>query len=120
MSLATIHAMASEVGRKAKRNGKQPYYIDSRHTIDQMHRFPFPNLGDYCPKGWTEVRRLFVDKCGLSDTAELMAHGCLSADGLRRALKVGYGYAIVEEGQFQLYVGEFIHDGHAELKGGAK
>jgi hypothetical protein len=74
-----------------------------------MPPFPFPNLGSYVPKGWAEVDRLFCDKSGWGREDE----PALTIAGLKRKLTEHvaagnrYGYAIVEEGTFQVYIGVF-------------
>jgi len=68
-----------------------------------MPPFPFPNIGSYRPKGWRLVDRHFVDKSGYGSPHE----PALTIQRFLRVLKPGMGYAIIEEGEFQCYVGEF-------------
>jgi len=99
--LATIKSMNAEAARKAK--GKQPFIIKSAEQIDTFPPFPFPNFGDYRPKGWELVETYFVDSSGFGGDGE----PALGARHFRSKLKIGYGYAVIEAGQFQVYVGEF-------------
>jgi hypothetical protein len=123
MSLATIDAMSDAAARKAARMGKQPHYIAEQAEINSYLEpdalgnatgFPFPNIGRLQSEGWTEVDRFFVDKSGGGGLNE----PAMTIGQLKNALEPGYGYAIVEEGQFQLYIGKFAleagHDPHGE------
>jgi hypothetical protein len=65
-----------------------------------------PNIGDYRPKGYKLVDTLFVDKYGFGTEREpALTHGQL----VQRVKNFGlnYGYAIIEEGEFQMVVGVF-------------
>jgi len=129
MDLQTIHAMSREAGRAARRNHNQPITF----TEDQLRRAKegdisairgIPNLGTFLPKGWSRVSlamdhvgnsrgiymgdnegkgAFFVDK-GFSGSHDEPA---LALDEFIERLKPGLGYAIVEEGQFQVKVGAF-------------
>lgn len=99
--LETIKAMNEERARASK--GQQPYVIKSTGEIAGMPPFPFPNFGDYRPKGWKLVETYFVDSSGMGSSDE----PALTVEQFKKKLKVGFGYAIVEAGQFQVYVSEF-------------
>ena len=102
MSLAQIAEESRKQARKAARLHKQPYIFEEE---DRAHLppFPFPNIGDYRPKGWELVRELFVDSSGFGSESE----PALTVERFIRELKPGMGYAIIEAGEFQVYVGEF-------------
>lgn len=104
MSLEQIREMSKEQARKAKRLKQVPFIIVDEDTVQDFPPFPFPNIGDYRPKGWKLVDELLVDSsgCGSESEPALTAHGCIAR------LKVGRGYAIIAEGQFQVVVGEFV------------
>ena len=102
--LATIKAMNAERGREAKKKGKEPFTITSESQIERMPPFPFPNIGSHRPAGWKLIAQYFVDSTGLGSPSEL----ALTGEQFKEKLKVGHSYAIIEEGQFQLYVGEFV------------
>lgn len=106
MSLGQIEELSREQGISAARAKKVPLVIEKQDNPAEMLR-RIPNLGSYVPEGWEEVQRFFVDASGFSDPAELAAHGCLSFRELVDAVTPGRGYALVQEGQFQVYVGEF-------------
>jgi len=99
--LATIESMNEERAKESK--DKKPYVISSQSEIDNMPPFPFPNFGNYRPKGWKLVETYFVDSSGVGSDRE----PALTSERFKDKLKVGYGYAIIEEGQFQVRVGEF-------------
>jgi len=118
MSLQQIQSMSDEQAERAAQDNLVPYVLfnaddvhsmpgGSRHTT---RSYPFPNLGSYVPDGWEEVDRLFVDKMGSPNGG---GGGDLGTVGLHAALLElvhqpgSMGIAIVEEGQFQLYLGVF-------------
>ncbi len=117
-SLRTIDQMSRAATDKAKRKGlKQPKLITAAQ-IEEMPPFPFPNFGHYEPLGWTECERwqvdsTGVDKCGLA----------FSVEGFKRHLleyierHPTHGFAIVEVGQFQVYVGAFMPIEEARTRG---
>jgi len=65
--------------------------------------FPFPFLGDYEPPGWELVDRHFVDISGFGSPEE----SALTISQFMDRIKEGFGYAILEVGQFQAYIGEY-------------
>ncbi len=112
MSLATIHQLSREIARRAALERRQPLLVEQEDlnywrevlAAGKVPRVGIPNFGDYVPKGWRATERdpLFCDKFGDGD-------GGRSA-GIPQILDwmvSGFGYAIVEEGEFQLYIGEF-------------
>ncbi len=40
----------------------------------------------------------------------------LSVNQFLKKLKVGHGYALIEEGEFQVYVGEFVKNGWEQIR----
>jgi hypothetical protein len=110
MSLATIHALEREVGKKAAQEARMPYVPIHEDEIKTYPPFPFPHLGDHRPKGWELVEELFCDCSGWGASDE----PALSVDQLKRKLielqrasNATYGYGVTEAGQFQLYLGVF-------------
>ncbi len=126
----TIRQLQNDAAQKAAEQGKQPLVIWDQDSIEDDIRH-IPNLGTHEPSGWElldltdegwndELRlskcryyALFVDKQGLGEAGE----AALTFDELIPT--VGYliqiaddqgiklGFAIVEEGQFQIHVGVF-------------
>lgn len=105
MSLTQIRAESARQARKAARLQKRPYMFEEEDR-ETFPPFPFPNIGNYRPKGWTLINDFMVDKTGFGASDE----PALTTDQLLRRLKAGHGYAIIEEGQFQLVLGEFISE----------
>jgi len=105
---------------------KKPYLFEEEDRTT-FPPFPFPNIGDYRPKGWELIDNFMVDKTGfgmsLSQIRDMSARQArkasrlhasdepaLTTEQLIRRLKAGYGYAIIEEGQFKIVLGEFISE----------
>ena len=62
-------------------------------------------MGDYAPQGWTAVGDAFmVDSSGFGADDEPALSVQRFKMKLTHDLDKGYGYAIVESGQFQVYV----------------
>lgn len=101
MSLDVIAALNREMGREAARARREPYVIVSQAEIQGYERLPFPNLGGYVPPGWREVARFFLDRSGRGDGF------AMGLADLKKRLRPGRGYAVVEAGPFQAYIGEF-------------
>ena len=70
-----------------------------------------PNVGFYDPPGWREDMdlRFFVDKTGADNSgpAQTINTFIAHARALVLATSEPLGFAIVEEGPFQLYIGVF-------------
>jgi len=107
MSLGAIIDLNEEIARKARKEKLQPCVV-TQYDIDEAKagRFTFsiPNLGYYKPKGWAKVKDYFVDKTGLGSDGE----PALTFDKFIKQLVPGRAYGIIEEGEMQLYVGEFV------------
>lgn len=101
ISIETINQLSDERGRIARQQGLEPYLIDSLDEVGPP--FPFPHIGNHVPRGWKIVDKLFVDSSGFGTEGE----PALTVNQFLEKLEVGKGYAIVEEGQFQVYVGVF-------------
>lgn len=113
-SLATIHALSAEAAAKAAQKRKQPFVVDQRDFAQGFNNWPqygrrypfckFPNLGTYVPEGWKLDSYFQMDKSGHDDGFSLgIDHG-------RAKLVVGHGYAIIEEGEFQVVIGDFVRE----------
>lgn len=108
MSLGAIESLRGEQGAKAQQAGLEPKYLGTDCRAKPEWVRDIPNLGDYVPKGWEldadadDDGLAFVDKAGNGDGGRSM-----SLADLIEWLRPGYGYGIVEEGMFQLYVGRF-------------
>jgi len=100
MDPRTIRAMEQEQANRAAAKGVKPLMA---WPGDHRPSMRIPNIGSHCPKGWELVQEYFVDKSGMGAEDE----PALTIDQFLGKVQDNMGYAIVEEGQFQLYVGEF-------------
>lgn len=100
MSLESIDQLSREAGLEAAERNLEPLvaFVDGDIACKDI-----PNLGDHEPEGWTLLQRYFVDKSGFGAENE----PALTVRQFLAKIKGGLGYAIVEEGQFQIYIGEF-------------
>jgi hypothetical protein len=105
MSLAAIRS----ANLKATAKKRHPY-VPSDTDLGDWPPFPFPDIGDYEPSGWKRTEhRWFVDSSGMGEDHE----AALTTDQFKRELREyieehpGYGFGIVEVGQFQVYVASF-------------
>ena len=108
MSLGTIREISRTAAAKAARARKVPLMVeaeDMRDLARHLGRIPF--LGAYVPNGWAQVNNYFVDNSGFGQVGE----AALTAEEFYAAVKPGYGYAIIESGQFQVYIGQFKKGG---------
>jgi len=108
MSLQTIQNLQQEARKTAAKEGKKPYIVENEDIASwkagRSLPIPFPNIGDYEPPGFTEEgEALFVDKSGFGVVGE----PALTLEQMLDELIPGMGYAIVEEGQFQVYIQPF-------------
>ena len=63
-----------------------------------------PDFGDYRPDDYELVDEYFVDHSGFGQPGE----PALTITQFQKLVKKDFGYAIIEQGQFQLWIGEFI------------
>jgi len=98
--LNSIKAMSRKAAQRAAKDEKKPLvaFIDGDEAVLKC-----PNLGNFVSKGWTLKEKLFVDNSGFGSPGE----AALTVSQFLAKVKEGLGYAIVEEGQFQVYVGVF-------------
>jgi hypothetical protein len=110
MSLTAIVALNEEIAVKAAQEGRLPFVPVGPDDVDRWATFPFPNLGPYEPAGWEQTETSwFVDKTGVGYPSEPALTVAQFKNELRRyiAENPGHGFAITEEGPFQLYVSAF-------------
>lgn len=120
MSIDHIVGLAKEKTAQASRTQKQPLRIPNEWNrltemkkTDRLHHIP--NLGGYVHPDWERVDNFMVDSSGFGETNE----PALTFEQFVDRVVPRRGYAIIEEGQFQVIVGEFVHHrDHSEyLKG---
>jgi len=63
-----------------------------------------PNMGKWRPKRWRLEQEFFVDHSGFGRDND----PALTQAEFIACVKAGRGYGVIDIGQFQLYVGEFI------------
>jgi len=109
-SLETIEYLNRQAAKKARKGRMAPFVPAGAENVENWPPFPFPSLGDYDPPGWERTdESWFCDKTGWGRTDE----PALTIDRLKRQLQAhiaenpGHGFAITEEGQFQLYLTAF-------------
>lgn len=107
IDLATLKAMSSERAQAAAKQRLIPFVPFDAAEIEGWDSFPFPNIGDHRPEGWELVDTLFCDSSGFGATNEPALTATQLKDKLLENVSHGYGYAVIQEGQFQLYVGVF-------------
>lgn len=96
----TLRAMNRKAMRQSQREGREPFvFTGDKAAI----RIPF--IGKRTPRGWrrTDREHLFVDLSGFG----LDSEPALSQRLFLEALTPGFAYGLIEQGQFQGYVGEF-------------
>ncbi len=100
LGLDQIIEMNKEAMEKAERNSRQPYVAEVDGDTGVRGA---PAIGDYIPKGWRPTEQYFVDSSGFGASYER----AMTFSQFLMKVKKGYGYAICEQGQFQLYIQEF-------------
>jgi hypothetical protein len=109
MSLEVIIAVNSDIARRASRLRLAPFVPSSVEAVEEWPDLPIPNFGPYVPRGWEVDRTWFVDKTGVG----LDSEPACSVRQFRNLLSdyvadnPGHGFAITEEGQFQMIVSAF-------------
>lgn len=78
---------------------KQP--TEARHDGEQLFGIKTVDEND-CGK-WKLIETLFVDSSGFGGVAE----AALTIDQFHHRIKAGFGYGVVDAGQFQVHVGVF-------------
>lgn len=118
MSARVIRQMSDEAAERAAREGRKPYVfwnVDEVRRAAKANRFPIPNLGSLRPDGWELAEHRLVDKTGLgADYEPALTHRQFAAwveDEVANADGETFGFAIIEEGQFQVVIGKFRKTG---------
>lgn len=107
MSLDQIRAASDTMSRRAARNHTQPKVFDEETETSEI--FGIPALGYRVPRGWTLLNTYLVDSSGLGSESE----PALTHNGFISLIEgaPGYGWGIIEAGQFQVVVGQFEKKG---------
>ena len=107
MDLYAIRYLNEKIAKRAKKAKLQPYVIteaDIEEAKKDRFTFSLPNLGYFKPRGWALVHEYFVDKTGWGAPYE----PALTIDQFIEKMIPGRAYALIEEGEMQCYVGEFV------------
>ena len=112
-SLNQIMLENQEAAAQAARDNREPFCPFGPEEFEHWPPFPFPYFGDYVPHGWKRVKDYFVDASGFGQLGEL----ALTAQEFLNEARGDYtlaticgqkvGWAVVEVGQFQVYVSLF-------------
>jgi len=107
MSLQTIRDLSAQAARRAAKEGRVPKtFWDHELTGEDITAIRgIPNLGDHRPSGWNLVDDWLVDKTGWGSESE----PALTLEQFIANLDTKHGFAIIEEGQFQVVIGVFEH-----------
>lgn len=110
MSAAMIQQMSYEAARSARQAGKQPLPLEKGDVAAwrRKKRCPIPNIGNMKHEDWRETDRWAVDKSGFGASYEPAMTIARFFDEAEKLEETGKALAIVEEGQFQMYVGVFV------------
>lgn len=115
MSPESIRALSREAAQRAAKRGLCPLIVESDDigttgNLDMLtqHLFSLPNFGEYVPDGWELTDDVVqVDKTGVGGDYE----AALTIDQFSAYVAThgpGSGYAMIEEGPFQVWVGRFV------------
>lgn len=132
LSYDQIRDFQAAAAAAAAKTKMQPYLAEA-DDVGNVDRIRYiPSIGDYLPSGWRrvepseigpnrsrpvagtvghnsgvpgdrEVSKYFVDSSGFGSPGE----PALTVQEFADLIRPGYGYAIVEEGQFQVGIGVF-------------
>jgi hypothetical protein len=107
MSLEQIRSASDTMTRRAARNGIVPKVFTEENTTDEIRGIPA--LGHRVPRGWKLVNTYFVDSSGFGSPGE----PAMTRDEFVSLVEgaPGFGWAIIEAGQFQVYVGQYEKKG---------
>lgn len=110
MDIGYIRQINRKKARESRRLGIEPrqYAGEGDTPIGGI-----PHIGDRRPRGYQLVNTYFVDSSGVGSPGE----PALTIKEFIAKLVPGRYYAIIEVGQFQLFVGEFVKK---EKKGSLK
>ena len=106
LSLEIIKSMNQEAMQQALNEGKLPINVfvgDSEYIYDIDKVRNIPNIGDLRPEGYVLEKTYFVDSSGFGSEHE----PALTFNQFLQVLRSDRYYAIIEAGQFQVYIGEF-------------
>jgi hypothetical protein len=108
---ATLTAINDDIAAQAAQKGLYPYVPFNAEELDRGESWLrlIPNIGYYEPPSWEEVDHVQVDKTGLDKSGPALTSEQAVA-WARKLIEEGKatGFAWIEEGQFQIYLGAFV------------
>ena len=104
LDLDTIKKMNKETAIAAKRNKVNLKEYSGENATEYAKSIP--NIGNLRPKGYTLTDTFIVDSSGCGASNE----PAMTFSHFIKVIKKGFCYAIIEAGQFQVYIGEFEPD----------
>ena len=111
MSLEVIRQVNEDIAQQAAEKGLVPYVPFNVEEVDSYPPFRFPNLGYLEPEGWEKTETSwFVDKTGGGRDYEPALTWSQFKRRMRQYISQhpGYGFAITEEGECQVYISAFM------------
>ncbi len=105
-SIKQIRCDADDAGQKAMKAGRIPRRFTKTTLRDKAFCAKIPYLGSYVPSGWYLKEAFFVDAFGAGGDGG----SAMSITSFLKQLTIGLGYAVIETGQFQIYVGSFVKE----------
>lgn len=110
MGIEAIRALNQQAAIEAAELQVVPLIPFSVDDVDDWPPFPFPNCGDFVPHGW-EITEAgwFVDATGVGQSWESALTVEQFKTELRKYISAnpGHGFAITDEGPFQVVVSAF-------------
>ena len=117
MSGGQIMKLANDAAVRAAKRKQEPRVFFDAADIEEYFG-NIPNIDTFRPEGWELVEQRMVDKSGWGAYDE----PALTVEGYKKWLSEyletpeTVGWAIIEEGQFQIVVGRFVKAGEAPAK----
>lgn len=108
MGIETIRRVNAERAEAAAAEGLEPFTYASPDEVEPG--FPFPHIGTHLPAGWRLAERHFADALGVGEDDEPALSVRQFVALLRERVAehgTDVGFAVIEAGQFQVWVGEF-------------
>lgn len=115
MSLSSIRHLSDEAAKQARKSKVVPLILGDAADVDHLGApgYRIPNLGSHVPKGWKMLDHWMCDASGVGadwEPALTQAQLKTKIKGLISEGKL-YGYAVVEQGSFQVVLGVFEKQG---------
>lgn len=111
MDIGYIQAINNDMASKAEHLGTEPAQLPFPTVIEDLRSIP--HLGGYVPDGWLRVNTYFVDSSGHGEEGEaaLTFQQFVDVVGRTSPEDASTGWAIIEAGQFQVRIGQFVRPG---------